>query len=108
MVFYSFIFLALFLGNWKVLKSWTQVIWYGASLAKTLVVISGQNFSCHFCDSKGRPQVSRLGFLEQLELTLKVRHPIWILYWKSFFSKAQEVCTGNLDQACRFGYMDLV
>jgi len=68
----------------------------------------GQNFSCHFCDSKGRPQVSRLGFLEQLELTLKVRHPIWILYWKSFFSKAQEICTGNLDQACRFGYMDLV
>jgi len=68
----------------------------------------GQNCSCHFCDSKGRPQVSRLGFLEQLELTLKVRHPIWILYWKSFFSKAQEICTGNLDQACRFGYMDLV
>ena len=35
-----FILLALFLGNWKVLKSWTQVIWYGATLAKTLVVIS--------------------------------------------------------------------
>jgi len=80
----------------------------GVKIMDLIWCLVGQNFSCHFCDSKGRPQVSRLGFLEQLELTLKVRHPIWILYWKSFFSKAQEVCTGNLDQACRFGYMDLV